>query len=673
MPKDVVLGEGHIGDALLAAFPGQYGAQDTEARVKNPSLEGQDTAYSGLPTYLPGYQGVRATDPDHGRQFVLQDMPGVGQVVVPVEHTIAAVYPASHDMAGTQEEELGIIVSDDLSGLGATQKIQHGMGRLAEVAGRAAHRAVALSRSGQLRSMGEVEAYVTKQVQDARGLVERKLQAKIGKLSSVAAHATKQAMAAIRSEVAKLFGPMKPTTTRIGGMGSLGKSDVAEVASLAGKAARRAVEMAREGQLQSADAARAYVASAVSDALQAVNSKVAATVKDKAVAHALSLVRADLDLIFGSQAVDLVIDPLYVMPIPGYWGRGGGRGPRRHHGGGGGRHRGGRGGGGRRGMRGIDDWYGSMMGVGGLTESLVNVASGQELDDLNRAVSKLHDALIASYGKLDELEKQRAAATGLRASVGGGPASEEVFKAERAVKEGYNALTGFDYMTQVLAQVFTPAAAQFRKVYSGIDGFLTAVKNWNDTWTRRVQPVNGQLALWDSIQDRHRALYAEAKGGTMDPNDPVFVTTAQKAVEDVLGYQAQQLAEAGMSDFGLTALIGTIVVTVGLIALSMAAVKLAREFNVVANNMHQQRVTYEAQSAKEREQYIAQRAREGVSVAQAAEEWVGVKAKADAAQATKEATYAKTAPSALDLGKYLAPAAGVAAAILILPKILGIG
>ena len=49
-----------------------------------------------------------------------------------------------------------------------------------------------------------------------------------------------------------------------------------------------------------------------------------------------------------------------------------------------------------------------------------------------------------------------------------------------------------------------------------------------------------------------------------------------------------------------------------------------------------------------------------------------LRAQADAAEATKQAQYAKT-PSALDVGKYLLPAAGIFAAVAIVPKLLGVG
>jgi len=89
MPKDVPLGEGYCGDALFSSFPGQYrdSEQDAAGRAFLNQFPGNA---SGRPNYV---------DPDSGRQMVLQNIAGVGQVVVPVEHAMAAVVPVDHTMA----------------------------------------------------------------------------------------------------------------------------------------------------------------------------------------------------------------------------------------------------------------------------------------------------------------------------------------------------------------------------------------------------------------------------------------------------------------------------------------------------------------------------------------------------------------------------------------------
>jgi hypothetical protein len=90
MPTDIEVGAGYCGDALFTRFPGQY---------RNPEMEGQERANFAN---FPGNHGPVYTDPDAPRKtMVMKEIPGIGQVVVPVEHTMAqVVVPVEHTMAG---------------------------------------------------------------------------------------------------------------------------------------------------------------------------------------------------------------------------------------------------------------------------------------------------------------------------------------------------------------------------------------------------------------------------------------------------------------------------------------------------------------------------------------------------------------------------------------------
>jgi len=88
MPTDIEIGAGYCGDALFQRFPGQY---------RDPEMDSQAKAHFDS---FPGNHGPVYTDPDVGRRMVMKEIPGVGQVVVPVDHTMAQVVNVEHTMAG---------------------------------------------------------------------------------------------------------------------------------------------------------------------------------------------------------------------------------------------------------------------------------------------------------------------------------------------------------------------------------------------------------------------------------------------------------------------------------------------------------------------------------------------------------------------------------------------
>lgn len=85
MPKDVVLGEGRMGEALLQAYPGQYRDSAESAAFDASTINlGQPGASCGRP--------MAVGDPDMpAHDMRLIDIPGVGQVVAPEGAVMTAV------------------------------------------------------------------------------------------------------------------------------------------------------------------------------------------------------------------------------------------------------------------------------------------------------------------------------------------------------------------------------------------------------------------------------------------------------------------------------------------------------------------------------------------------------------------------------------------------------
>lgn len=323
-------------------------------------------------------------------------------------------------------------------------------------------------------------------------------------------------------------------------------------------------------------------------------------------------------------------------------------------------------------MNSAGDWYGSMMG--GISESITNAVAGGELDKLARAVSKLQDALIAAYNQLSELKKQEAAADALGVQYGPPAPGDDLYvqylSAQKAVMEGYKALTGFDYLTQVLANVFAPNAEKLKSVYSGVSELLGSIRNWNDTWQRQIGAVYPEMVqLWDAIQNEQNRLWAQVKKGPFSFDDPAYLSSAQEAVQKLTGIDPGAAAEFGMGDFGITALIGVIIVSIAAVAIAIAVVKLAKEFNAVANNIAAQRTQYEQTMAKRHDEYVNRRTAEGASVQQAEQEWLAIKAQADSQQTAQERELAKTAPG-FDFSKILTYGGVAAGAAIVLPHLL---
>lgn len=174
MPQDVPLGAGYVGDALLAAFPGQYRQADPQASPVNPSnyLALPPGAASGRPAY---------TDPDHGRQLTLVNMPGVGQVVVPVEHTMIGmnqVVPVDYTMIGVDHAP-----GEDLSGMDAITAKKWTGEKIGQVAGRAVREVLAALKQGMApaKAQAMLHAYIDKAAEQ----IEARLRRRIAQLPAI--------------------------------------------------------------------------------------------------------------------------------------------------------------------------------------------------------------------------------------------------------------------------------------------------------------------------------------------------------------------------------------------------------------------------------------------------------------------------------------------------------
>lgn len=197
MPQDVPMGQGYTGDALLAAFPGQYRGGDPSPTSPVTYLPTTPGSNAGRPTY---------SDPDGGRRLALVEMPGVGQVVVPVEHTMVGVQgpvvPVDYSMVGV--DAIGCSVDrENISGLGHHQVCAWGVNKISKAAGAAAHEALALVKQGRIKTAGEAQAHIKASTAKVGSAVVARLQDRIPKVPSVVDAASSQAWSAIKDHVAK--------------------------------------------------------------------------------------------------------------------------------------------------------------------------------------------------------------------------------------------------------------------------------------------------------------------------------------------------------------------------------------------------------------------------------------------------------------------------------------
>lgn len=334
------------------------------------------------------------------------------------------------------------------------------------------------------------------------------------------------------------------------------------------------------------------------------------------------------------------------------------------------------------------DWTGSMMGMGGLKEALASMFAGEELDQLRSGLSKIQDRMIDAYNALPELDKayrenaEFLKRPGIYITVPfmgtiPTPAAVEGLKAKKSIDDGYKSITGLDYMVNLMSTIFTANREKMKDAFPAIDSVLAVFKNFDKTWQERVGTVPGMIGLWDSIQNKHNALYAAAGGrasANLKYDDPLYLQSARQAVEQMTGLQVPD--SAGMSGLGqvettlaIIALVKVILFVVAIIAVVVALVKLAREFNVGANNAFQMRQDYEKRMDAQRTDYINKRVSEGATVAEAQKEWEAIKARQDAEQKALEEAAAARGPGS-ELTKILTYGGIVVGGAVALPHIL---
>lgn len=93
MPTDVKLGAGYIGSIMEERFPNQY-------RDSSKEVQTYEQGYYQFPGAQSGHPRAVITDPDQGRAMKLMNIPGIGDVAVPVDATIGQVVNVEQRMAG---------------------------------------------------------------------------------------------------------------------------------------------------------------------------------------------------------------------------------------------------------------------------------------------------------------------------------------------------------------------------------------------------------------------------------------------------------------------------------------------------------------------------------------------------------------------------------------------
>lgn len=217
MPKDVPIGEGYTGEAMVARFPGQYRNPETEIRSEG------DRAY-----YTPEFPGsasapTAVTDPDQGRQMVTRDIPGIGIVSVPASDALAMMpqantepqvlqgpmlppadtgagqlYPAEHEMAGLEALGHKMMRSGEAGA------------NLVAYASNVARCAVSQAKQGRIRSLSEVEDFIRKHVENLAQRMEKALNRRLTRLQKIKDYTIEQAIRQTKPVVARILGSPAP-------------------------------------------------------------------------------------------------------------------------------------------------------------------------------------------------------------------------------------------------------------------------------------------------------------------------------------------------------------------------------------------------------------------------------------------------------------------------------
>lgn len=304
MPTDVVIGAGYCGEDLLQhRFPNQY--RDPQ-HVQTFDTSGYMAQFPGAASGHPAAVTV-PTDPDRGRPLMFQNIPGVGQVVVPVTHEMVglaqgSVVPVEHDVAGIAQispvEHTMVGEDEGFDGLGDISTREKLAEALACKAAKAVDRALRGIASGRIKTLADAEKFVSERMQK----VSSRYAAIIQKLAE---SARKKALEESRSRFEEALSKAGKQTgagdfglVTKGGEPSSLKAEaqrfVSIISDIAGKTAAKAVDMARRGTFKSLGQAQEFIRSSVVGVTQRFVKKLL-PLAEKAAMLAFNKVKGDLE------------------------------------------------------------------------------------------------------------------------------------------------------------------------------------------------------------------------------------------------------------------------------------------------------------------------------------------------------------------------------------------
>lgn len=335
----------------------------------------------------------------------------------------------------------------------------------------------------------------------------------------------------------------------------------------------------------------------------------------------------------------------------------------------------------------FNDWYGGMFGA--LVDDVGRWAAARELDALMSSVRKTQDFLIASInlrGPVAKAYDQAKALYDQTVAVAGGAflqagrvtvPNPQVLPAMIALASAKQGLEFFARQVQTLNEldvVYTQIAQGLHK--SGLlaeEDVLNAAHQQILRFTTESDAILRAVPAYQDAKNRIIAYFTAELAAAGIPvtatDDPRWFQSYLLAAEKVVPLPAQAKQEAGMAgaalgDLGAFPIIGFIVglvLSVGAVVVALRAMeRLLPDVNAKAKTAYDQALIV----AKQRADEAAQMRAAGRSEAEIA---------ARMAQINKEAEEAikKLPEPASPLTALLIPAAAVAAAAFILPKVLG--
>lgn len=283
-----------------------------------------------------------------------------------------------------------------------------------------------------------------------------------------------------------------------------------------------------------------------------------------------------------------------------------------------------------------------VSGLGTILEAFASYTSGDELNHLNAAISKLNDGLISAYNTLDKLEKQRKEAEQ------SGEAG-----ANLAVQRGYEAIVAYHFMTRKTALVFESVKGSIGDVYIGIDNYLNSYRAWNDTMARRVWPLGYTGVLYTRLESEHQLIAGALTYA--DPNAEAFLPTAGQAVQKLTGINTDDRTGSGLGELTILAFVAILIISLAAIIVATQITAFAAERNVGVRAAAASRDKFEDRVAAEKNAFIQAEIARGTDQASAYRKWEPIEAKMRAEQANVEADLRKNPPGE---GGWILPAIG---------------